>query len=160
MLALKSAAWSGSASAIVSVKAAAAWPSRVGSSQKCGSKPSLLALLEVDDIGGVDHVVGTVVADHLVDRGLQPLLVEDDAGRRDLRGLARRQLHVVRLDAGLGQVGDLRVVAHDPLGDVLQGVEGRHHLGLPAALGRGAPGDRTRGEREYDERGGDPWLLT
>ena len=162
LLALKSAAWSGLASAMVSVKASAAWPSRVGSSQKCGSAPCPPPSppAQVDSIGGVDHVLRAVVADHLVDCGLQPLLVEDDAGRRDLRGLARRQLHVVRLDAGLGQVGDLCVVAHDPLGDVLQGVEGRHHLGLPAALRSRAPGDRKPRRARVRRAGRRPVRLT
>ena len=48
-----------------------------------------LGVVEVDHVGGIHHVVRAVVADHLVDRRLQPLLVEHDIRRRDLRRLAR-----------------------------------------------------------------------
>ena len=117
---------------------------------------ALVRVVQVDHVGGIHHVVGAVVADRLVDGRLQALLVEHDARGRDLRRLARRQLHVVGLDPGCGQVGDLRVVAHDAFGDVLQRIEGRHHLGLSAAASRGAPRDRSCGQRECDGGAGDP----
>ena len=72
-----------------------------------------------------------------VDRGLEPLLVDDQVGAADLRGLRGGELQVVRLRPGLGQVHDVRVVARDPLGDELERVERGHDLSEPlAATGR------------------------
>ena len=57
--------------------------------------------------GGVDHVPGTGLCDGLVDGGLQALEIEDGVGLLDRADLPGRQLQVVRLDAGRGELGHL-----------------------------------------------------
>ena len=130
MAASKSDACAGSDSFISAVNASAASASSVGSSQKCGSvsppSPDPSGVAQRDGLRSVDHVVGAVVAHGVVDGRLQPLLVEDDRRTGDSGRLARGELDVVWLDPRCGQVGDLRVVPDDPLGDVLQRVEGGH----------------------------------
>ncbi len=117
---------------------------------------ALLGVLQVHHVGHVDDLALGVLLDPGVDRRLEPVLVDDEVGGGDLRGLPDRQLEVVRLLARLGEVGDLGVVAGDPLRGVLQGIEGRGDL--DAVLGRagvvaerGAAGGDQEQESEQGE---------
>ena len=96
-------------------------------------------------------MVGAGLVDGLVDGGLEAALVEHHAGVLEVRGLARLELEVVRLLAGLGQVDDVHVAAADPLGDELQGVERGDHLG-PSACGGTAAAARGQQRRGDDEQ--------
>jgi hypothetical protein len=108
-------------------------------------------------VGGIHDVARPVLAHRLVDRCLEALLVDHDVGVDDRLGLLHRQLDVVWLLAGLGEVGHVGVVAGDPRGDVLQGVERRQHPESTAGcVGRAATACQHRAGHGQQDQGCDP----
>jgi hypothetical protein len=88
----------------------------------------------------IDGFALGLLLDGLVHFGLQALEIDDDLGLGDLGHLLRRELQVVRLRAGRGEVGDADGVAADALGDELQRVEGGDDGELALLAGSGVIG--------------------
>ncbi|GDY65811.1 hypothetical protein SAV14893_052040 [Streptomyces avermitilis] len=111
-------------------------------------------LLQRGQRRGVDLRPDPGLRDGVVDGGLEVLEVEDRVRLLELHGLLGADLQVVRLLAGLGQTGDPHMLPADLLGEILHGVERRHHVELSAvpAVGRGRV--RAGGERAETEKGG------
>ena len=105
-----------------------------------------------DHLGDVEDPALGVLVDRLVDGRLEAVLDHDQVGAGQGDGARERRLDVVRLDAGVGQAGDVHVLAADPLRDPGEGVEAGGHL-RPPVVGR-----RRRAPREGDgeEQGGQP----
>jgi hypothetical protein len=113
-----------------------------------------LGLVEqLDQARDVDGAILGVLLDCLVDRRLEPAQVHDEVGVGDLADLPRRQLEVVRLAAGLGQVVDGGVLARDLLGHERQRIEGRGD-GETVAAARGGVVVAAAGEEEPGQGGG------
>ena len=105
--------------------------------------------------GDVDGGVGGLAAHGLVDGRLEAGEVDDGLRPGHRPDRLGGQLEVVGLDARLGQRGDAHVVAADPLGSELEGVErGRdRHPPVVTGVGRRAPGqEQRRGDGEEGER--------
>ena len=118
----------------------------------------LLERAQLHRLGGVHHDRVRDVVDGLVDGRLELVLEDHDLGLVEVRRLGDAQLEVVRLAAGLGEVGDLPVVARHPLRDPRQRVERGHRLAVGPHVRRtvraAAPGqEEGRGSDEREERG-------
>ena len=103
--------------------------------------------------GHVERPVAAVLRDGVVHRRLETLEVDDQLRVADLADLARVELQVVRLGAGLGQVGHPDRVAADPLGEELEGVERGHHVD-PLGVGAGGAAGGAAGPGAQGEEGG------
>ena len=139
---------------------------RTGSSQTCGSVPPSACSSSPGSCScscssaassshhrtGVEGPAGRLLRDGLVHRGLEALEVDDEPGVADLADLAGVELDVVRLGAGLGQLGDGHRVAADPLAEELQRVEGGHHV--EPAVGREAARLVAAGRARADQQDG------
>ena len=110
--------------------------------------------VEAGVVGDVEGGVPGLLR-RVVDRRLELLEVDQVVGLAHLEDLLRRELEVVGLGAGLGEVGDLHVVAADLRDGVLEGVEGGAHPHLvvvsAATVGAAAAG----GHGEEEGGGGD-----
>ena len=109
--------------------------------------------LEVYDVGRVEHLAGGALVDGVVHGRLEAAFVDHQVGLRDLGGLLDAEPEVVRFSAGLREVHDLGMVAGNPVGDVLQGVEGRGHLDA-RRIGTGE--SRAAGQRSAEDERADP----
>ncbi len=99
---------------------------------------AVVARFQSGHLGGVDLLAGRVLLDRVVDGGLEAVLVDHQVGVDDLGRLLGRDLQVVRLGPGLGEVLDAGMLPTDPLRDVLERVERGHHLDLAVGGARGA----------------------
>ncbi len=113
----------------------------------------VLLLAQLDGRQHVERAVGGLLLDGLVDGGLEAGGVDDEVGLAKRADLLRRELEVVRLAAGLGEVRDLDVVAADPLGQEGVRVEAGRHRGA-ALVGGARPSPPSPPHAVSDEDGG------
>ena len=99
----------------------------------------------------LEHFDGGAVAAFggILDRGLEAVAHhDDDAGVEHLVDLFRRELQVVGLGAGRGEVGHGELVTGDPLGRPRQRIEASHDVAGATVVGRA----RREGQRPDDEQ--------
>jgi hypothetical protein len=121
-------------------------------------------LLQLDVVEQV-HGVAAAPLGHLGHGGLETVpQIEDEVGVFQSVHLARRQLQVVGLDAGRGEILHPDPLPAHPLGHLLHRVEAGHHgHSVSATAGRSGPlvtaapdQDECRHDEEYDAAGESP----